>query len=255
MENDPSDKMEVKTVAEEEVVKPKVTEGVTRMTTVTPAKAVKSDNAQIPEHLWNDHIFHESSLDRLSGKSTREKKALLDSLRKGRLKYWKGKVEKEKDFLTWFHGAKHRYDERQDLFQAGMKACIYARHCSWWECLGGSMILFWRWPTNYMKEAKYGVKPYFDEPTPTSMERQPPYADPETRAKVREKVNAVRKKGYTTNASAHEIRSLMYMFDVPKGLCDVRMVYDGSKSGLNNSLWAPFGLPYTTNERPGLRGV
>jgi hypothetical protein len=52
------------------------------------------------------------------------------------------------------------------------------------------------------------------------------------------------KKGYITKAAPREIRSLMYMFDVPKGLCEVRMVYDGSRSGLNESLWAPwFALP------------
>jgi hypothetical protein len=217
-------------------------DGAIRMTTVTD-KAVKSDDAQILEHLWNDRVFENPSLSRLNGRTTEAKKSLLDSIRKGGLKYWKDKVER--DFLTWFHGAEHRYDERQDLFQAGMKACVYARRCSWWEWLGGSMILFWRWPLNYMKEAKKdGVKPYFDEPPPSTMDHQPAYADAETQAKVRAKVDAVRKKGYITNAAPHEIRSLMYMFDVPKGLCDVRMVYDGSKSGLNNSLFAPwFALP------------
>jgi hypothetical protein len=31
----------------------------------------------------------------------------------------------------------------------------------------------------------------------------------------------------------------MIMFDVPKGGVDIRLVYDGSKSGLNHTLWAP----------------
>jgi len=36
----------------------------------------------------------------------------------------------------------------------------------------------------------------------------------------------------------------MNMFDVPKGDDDIRMVYDGTKSGLNACLWAPwFPLP------------
>ena len=36
----------------------------------------------------------------------------------------------------------------------------------------------------------------------------------------------------------------MFMFDVPKGDSDVRIVYDGSKSGLNESLFTPwFALP------------
>ena len=36
----------------------------------------------------------------------------------------------------------------------------------------------------------------------------------------------------------------MFFFHVPKGERDIRMVYDGSKSGLNASLYAPwFALP------------
>jgi hypothetical protein len=57
-------------------------DSATRMTTVTD-KAVKSDNAQIPEHLWNDRVFDEPSLSRLSGITSEAKKSLLDSLCKG----------------------------------------------------------------------------------------------------------------------------------------------------------------------------
>jgi hypothetical protein len=43
---------------------------------------------------------------------------------------------------------------------------------------------------------------------------------------------------------AKMLLSLMDMFDVPKGENDIRLVYNGSKSGLNESLWAPwFCLP------------
>jgi hypothetical protein len=129
---------------------------------------VKSDDARIPEHLWNTRVFKNPSLARMDQKTTEEKNTILDGLRKGALKFWKAKVEK--DFLTWYHGAEHRYDERRDLYRAGMQACVYALRCSWWEWVGGSMILFWRWPLKYMREAMEGVKPYFDAPPPTSME-------------------------------------------------------------------------------------
>ncbi len=32
---------------------------------------------------------------------------------------------------------------------------------------------------------------------------------------------------------------LTSFFSVPKGENDIRMVYDGTKSGLNDSMWAP----------------
>ena len=41
-----------------------------------------------------------------------------------------------------------------------------------------------------------------------------------------------------------EMESLMYFFHVPKGKEDIRMVYDGSKSRSNLSLYVPwFALP------------
>jgi hypothetical protein len=40
------------------------------------------------------------------------------------------------------------------------------------------------------------------------------------------------------------VESLTSFFAVPKGDSDIRMVYDGTKSGLNDALWAPwFALP------------
>ena len=44
------------------------------------------------------------------------------------------------------------------------------------------------------------------------------------------------------------VDSLIHYFYVPKGLKDIRMVYNGTSSGLNDAVWAPhFGLPYVTH--------
>jgi hypothetical protein len=56
------------------------------------------------------------------------------------------------------------------------------------------------------------------------MEKQPPYQEEETRLKVREKLETILKKGYIERAEFSELTSLMYMFDVPKGDEDRRMV-------------------------------
>ena len=45
-------------------------------------------------------------------------------------------------------------------------------------------------------------------------------------------------KGYIEITDIQMVESIMYMFDVVKG-DDMCIVYDGSKSGLNNALWAP----------------
>jgi hypothetical protein len=65
--------------------------------------------------------------------------------------------------------------------------------------------------------------------------------DPATTQKVVDKLLNAREKGYI---SMGVVKSLIFCFDVPKGLDDIRMVYDGTKSGLNAALWAPwFPLP------------
>jgi hypothetical protein len=211
------------------------------MTTAT-AKAVKSDNARIPKHLWDERVFDPKVFGELKELKPEKKEGVLSSLRAGCHAFWKKKVER--DFIEWFHQMEHRYDEREDIWLAGLKACVYARRSDWWDWIGGSRIFFWRWPGRYMKEAQEGVPPYFVGEPPDSMDAQPPYQDEETRKKVRVKVQSVLDKGYIVRCDPASLRSLMFMFDVPKGDDDVRMVYDGSKSGLNEALWAPwFALP------------
>jgi hypothetical protein len=61
------------------------------------------------------------------------------------------------------------------------------------------------------------------------------------KAKVIAKLLKVRKRGYI---SAGMVESLTAFFAVPKGIDDIRLVYDGSVSGLNLSIWVPrFFLP------------
>ena len=75
---------------------------------------------------------------------------------------------------------------------------------------------------------------------PTSKEAQPPYEDPEVRAKVLAKLQKVVDRGYIEiMKNAIEVDSFMFMFDVPRGDSDIRMVYDGSRRGFNESIWAP----------------
>jgi hypothetical protein len=61
------------------------------------------------------------------------------------------------------------------------------------------------------------------------------------RSKIKEKLRKVRAKEYLVPGA---VRSLTSFFTVPKGTTDVRIVYNGTKSGLNDCLWAPwFRLP------------
>ena len=65
--------------------------------------------------------------------------------------------------------------------------------------------------------------------------------DPDLRRQVREKMQVARDRHYIAPG---EVISLTNYFPVKKGDCDIRMVYDATKSGLNRALWTPsFALP------------
>ena len=62
--------------------------------------------------------------------------------------------------------------------------------------------------------------------------------------KVSGKLQKVLDRKYIEVVRDADVKSYMFMFDVPKGDSDVQMVYDGSKSGFNYATWAPwFALP------------
>jgi hypothetical protein len=58
-------------------------------------------------------------------------------------------------------------------------------------------------------------------------------SDPVTKAKVVEKLQKVRMRRYIAPGY---VVSLTAFFQVPKGKNDIRMVYDGTVSGLNDSI-------------------
>ena len=123
----------------------------------------------------------------------------------------------------------------------GVSAILQNCRTSWWEWTWGSSLLYWRWPTTpLIREARDGT-PFFvlgKLPANHRAQRKPPLA---YLPLVAEKIANVRDKGYIVSGL---VRSLTTYFQVPKGAEDLRMVYDGTSSGLNRALWSPaFWLP------------
>jgi hypothetical protein len=120
--------------------------------------------------------------------------------------------------------------------------CIH--HCmwaDWWDWTAGSRPLFWRWPHESQEWALDGLPiPIVRAPKPYRRS-QPPERDPKVVTAVRGKLDKFRSKGYVAKGT---VEGLTSFFTVPKGEGDVRLVFDGTKSGLNNIIWAPsFTLP------------
>jgi len=92
-----------------------------------------------------------------------------------------------------------------------------------------------------MEKIRDGTPPCFKGVVPRSLIPQREEKDDRTRAAMKGKIEVPIDKEYLERGL---IFSLTSFFSVPKGDRDIRMVYDGTRSGLNEVLYAPwFPLP------------
>ncbi|KAL7561660.1 hypothetical protein ACA910_018550 [Epithemia clementina (nom. ined.)] len=203
-------------------------------------KAAKNDDAEVPVHLWDFRIAFLMGVRRLE---PREQRAVA-TLRNLLVRRWKWSV-----FRSWNKWWKETYctsksadRELHDLlWERGVKACDHASQATFWNWQGGSGIFLWRWPPEYQSDVALGVPPYWTRQPVAKIVKQGNLGDRETIQKISAKIDDVRKKGYI---APEKCIATIKFFSVPKGDSDIRMVYDGTKSGLNECLYAPwFPLP------------
>ena len=142
--------------------------------TVT-AKAVKSDNAEIPEHLWNRRVAEGIII--LCRASGRDFQFNLDHP-KDRVDFERGlrgfrmlalRVWKRNICVSFWRGFRVIGSQQAGLttiLKDGLQACEKAMTCSWWTWDKGLAIFFWRWPSHYQVTVRIGITPYFDTPPP-----------------------------------------------------------------------------------------
>jgi hypothetical protein len=228
--------METDTEPEEE---PSLTPAPTNSLQDRNAKATKSDDAEIPEYLWNETIFPSGG--------AREIKA-LNLLRDRVLRWWRKNLMKE--FIKWFHDehlTKNSEEVQSDLL-AGLECITRSCGSTFWEWTEGSRPFFWRWPLHYRKTIKEGHPLWVKETLPRWRIPQRRETNQALQENIKKKLESVRTKGYI---SPGPVISLTLYFAVPKEDSDIRIVYDGTKSGLNGSLWAPwFPLPTIETHLP-----
>ena len=129
---------------------------------------------------------------------------------------------------------------KTDLEQ-GIQAITLVSRASYWDWDGGSCLLFWRWPDEFVEEARNGTKPFITGKLPRFRSGQRWPKDRATREAMEEKWIKIISRGYVGTGP---VISLTGSFPVPKGDDDIRMVYDATRCGLNEVLWAPnFFLP------------
>lgn len=271
-------------------------------------KAAKSDDAEVPVHLWNNALSRK--LGRVLSDSELD---ALDIIRKWSINIWKRSITR--CFCTWLRcedchfknfearftstlkctkikcSRCHRYDKtmkNNNLVEAvidednkkgiGYKWCNLGRkkYVKWlhiyrrqgdtirklemikniaagrdcieraagvteWDWAKGSRLFFWRWGMEFCKEIRDGAKIYIKRQLPKCRDKQSLPKEKEIYLKVRKKVMKVRERQYIT---AGNVVSLTSFFAVPKGEDDIRLVYNATSSGLNETVWAPwFSLP------------
>ena len=90
-----------------------------------------------------------------------------------------------------------------------------------------------------------GTKLFVKSSLPSNKLRQTLPHDSSLVEKIKEKITKVRSRRYIAPGL---VKSLTSFFQVPKGVDDICMVYDLTKCGLNDTLWAPsFWMPTINN--------
>jgi hypothetical protein len=135
--------------------------------------------------------------------------------------------------------------------QAGLDSITKFSASTWWSWEKGSTLAHWRWPEGEQRiAARDGMPAYFLSVPPSYFPTRR-VTKPEIFELLLPKLQRVIERGYVvTNQDPQSIpdcqdfvRSLIDYFGVPKEK-DIRLVYNGTSSGLNKSVWAPnFWLP------------
>lgn len=226
------------------------------------AKAVKSDDAAVPIHIWDNAICR--------GEAGTTQKNALASLREFLLRVYRRRLLQDavgtlnkmyggippralphkRIFVaepTWRTRARQEREPRahREALQEIMRR---AANNDWFEYPAGSRLHYFRFPSRYQRAARDGVRVFFQDEGPSLMRRQPDLG-PEEREVLHKKILKFIKKGYIVPPRAGQVKSLMKYFAVPKGVLegvtlDWRIVFHAGANKLNESVWAPsFVLP------------
>lgn len=231
-------------------------------------KATKRDGAQVDVKRWNREVFRSLGI---TGEARHV--VALDCLRRWMLKWYKrhttstffdwkragrkrGKNKKRlvemvaSQRFEWTENGKSSYQQwHRASFNGRKKETAAARdaigriaNSTWWEWKDGSRCLHWRWPEWYQETIRDGLKVWIKKKNPKKWLRpQKAGKTKQEHEKMKAKLQLVRDRRYV---DAGFVQSLTSFFAVPKGDDDIRMVYDGTKSGLNDSIWVPsFPMP------------
>ena len=218
-------------------------------------RSTKEDKAPVPSELWDARLF-------ASFNSANQVARLVAGLRDLCIcRYRRNITTSFLHFLrTTFHtewsdyvsgsrlssdgGNLHQINqfnqsEMGKSIKAGREVIEKACDSTWFEWKGGSTLIFWRWPC-FCEEARDGFDMFITQKglrdTAKRVNVTSPPTDPRLRALFVEKLRRmIEAKYFEEGWSRWDIRC----FGVPKGLDDIRLVFDGTSSGVNQVVYIP----------------
>jgi hypothetical protein len=196
-------------------------------------RAATDDDATVPVHYW-DTPFWEGLV--ALGYSTSEvhtfkearlgpnKKPLLDVMRVWILRVWRRSVLKS--FCAYMRTTRGpawantpAFDSDQQHDRVAGRDCIRkAILADFWDWAGGSRLFFWRWPKELRTWARDVHPIYINGPLPQYTRNQPKEPNPETKARVRAKLQKFIDLGYCLLLAKFYLDMAQCFTHVPKDI-------------------------------------
>ena len=112
---------------------------------------------------------------------------------------------------------------------------------SWWEWTFGSGLFFWRWNSrDQINKARDGIQIFVADTLPSKRRQKAVRLKRDQQAMVAGKLEGMVKCDYLETG---HVASIVHFFAAPKLDTDIRVIFNGTSSGLNEALWSPNFLP------------
>ena len=190
-------------------------------------KATRADDAPIDYAIWS-----------WPNESEQESNA-RNLLRYACHSFWRLNLTREAVRWLLFH-PDSLPSERRINIDAIVDCLTRAANSTFWEWDDGSRLLFWRWE-HWWKSARDGEILFHQEPPPNWMGRSLPAPSHHYELLLRKKEEKLLYRRYL---ELGYVDCIVPRFGVPKGEDDIRLVWDATRNGVNDTLYAPsFWMP------------
>ena len=190
-------------------------------------KATRADDAPIDYAMWS-----------WPNESQRETSA-RDLLRCSCHSFWRLNLTREA--VTWLQSSPDSILSERHLNKLAIIECLTrAANSTFWEWKDGSRLLFWRWE-HWWKSARDGEILFHESPPPKWMGKNLPAPSEHYELLLRKKEEKLLHRRYIELGF---VDCIVPRFGVPKGEDDIRLVWDATRNGNNDTLYAPsFWMP------------